>query len=93
MSKAERTYGFRETKAEGTARGRTSGAIRCLNCFERIAPTNGAQTYKCPHCNYEWRISWLSPDFPRIRGPVWDANRKLAEAKVSEKDWKSYGSE
>ncbi len=92
MNKGEGTYGSKETKAEATAKGRTSGTIRCLNCFERIVPPNGVETYKCPHCGYEWRISWLSPDFPRIRGPVWDANRKLAEKEVSKRDWKSYGS-
>ena len=77
---------------ESVAQGRTAGAFRCLNCFERISPPAGAQTYKCPHCSFEWRISWPSPDLPRIRGPVWDVNRKLAEKEVSKKGWKSYGS-
>jgi hypothetical protein len=27
----------------------------------------------------EYRVHWVRPDFPRIRGPVWDVNRKLAE--------------
>jgi hypothetical protein len=35
----------------------------------------------------EFRVSWIRPDFPRIRGPVWDVNRKLAE-EVSKKGGK-----
>jgi hypothetical protein len=27
----------------------------------------------------EYRVHWVRSDFPRIRGPVWDVNRKLAE--------------
>lgn len=92
MSERRGIYGFRETTAEATARGRTSGTVRCLSCFERITPPNGAKTYKCPHCGYEWRISWPYPNFPRIRGPVWDVNRELARKEVSKKGWKSYGS-
>jgi len=69
----------RETTAERTARGRTTGQIRCMNCLERIKPPEGAKSYKCPHCGFEWRISWLFPDVPRVRGPVWDVNRRLTE--------------
>ena len=68
-----------ETTAEITARGRTTGAFRCLNCFERISPPKEATTYECPHCSFEWRISWPNPDTPRIRGPVWDVNERLIE--------------
>ena len=68
-----------QTSSETVAKGRTYGAFRCLNCFERISPPEAAKTYKCPHCSYEWRVSWPLPDFPRIRGPVWDVNRRLAE--------------
>ena len=91
MSERQANFSFRETTAEATAKGRTSGECRCLSCFERISPPKGAETYKCPHCGYEWRISWPFPDFPRIRGPVWDANRKLADDEVSKKGWKKYG--
>ena len=66
-----------ETTSEITARGRSSGLVRCMNCMERIAPPQGAKTYECPHCGFEWRITWLWPDFPRIRGPVWEVNRRL----------------
>jgi len=72
-----------ETTTEIVAKGRTYGAFRCLNCFERISPPKGAKTYKCPHCSFEWRVSWLLPDFPRIRGPVWDVNRRLAEEAIA----------
>jgi len=92
LSKRQETYNSKEIAAEAMAKGRTSGAVRCLNCFERIFPPNGIKIYKCPHCGFEWRISWINHDFPRIRGPVWDVNRKLAEEEVSKKGWKSYGS-
>jgi len=75
----------RETTTETVAKGRTFGAFRCLNCFERISPSKGAKTYKCPHCSFEWRVSWPLPDFPRIRGPVWDVNRRLAEEATAKK--------
>jgi hypothetical protein len=26
----------------------------------------------------EFRVHWIRPDFPRIRGPVWETNKKLA---------------
>jgi len=74
-----------ETTSEITAKGRTSGAFRCLNCFERISPPKGAKTYECPYCSFEWRISWPMPDLPRIRGPVWEVNRRLAEEAISKK--------
>ncbi|MFC2072219.1 hypothetical protein ACFLUU_05860 [Chloroflexota bacterium] len=74
-----------ETTSEAVARGRSYGVVRCLNCFERISPPEGAKAYKCPHCSFEWRISWPLPDFPRIRGPVWDVNRRLAEEAVATK--------
>lgn len=93
MGRTGGTYGFRETRGEDTAKTRTAGIFRCLNCFERVTPPSGAKEYKCPHCGYEWRISWPYPNFPRIRGPVWDVNRKLAEEEVSKKGWKTYGSE
>jgi hypothetical protein len=33
----------------------------------------------------EYRVHWVNPNLPRIRGPVWDVNRKLAEEKLKEK--------
>ncbi|NWF78279.1 MAG: hypothetical protein HXY36_06810 [Chloroflexi bacterium] len=74
-----------ETTSESIAKGRTLGAFRCLNCFVRISPPKGATTYKCPHCGFEWRVSWPLPDLPRIRGPVWEVNRRLAEEAIAKK--------
>lgn len=62
------------------AKDRSIGVVRCLQCFERITFPSGAKTAKCPKCGYEWRLSWaIGPDFPRIRGPVWETNRRLAD--------------
>jgi hypothetical protein len=33
----------------------------------------------------EFRVAWIKPDFPRIRGPVWEANKKLAEEAAAKK--------
>lgn len=71
-----------DTTMGSVAQGRTIGAFRCLNCFERISPPPGAKTYKCPHCSFEWRVFWVSADVPRIRGPVWEVDRRLAEEEV-----------
>ena len=70
---------------ESVAKGRTIGTFRCLNCFERVSPLPGVKTYKCPHCSFEWRVSWPQPNLPRIRGPVWDVNRRLAEEELSKR--------
>ena len=67
---------------ESVAKGRTVGAFRCLNCYERVSPPPGATTYKCPNCSFEWRVSWPQPNLPRIRGPVWDVNRRLTEEEL-----------
>jgi hypothetical protein len=64
---------------ETAAKGRTIGAFRCLNCYERLVPPPNAKTIKCPHCNFEWRLWWVAPDLPRVRGPVWDVDRRLSE--------------
>lgn len=76
----------KETTSESTAKGRTTGAFRCLNCFVRTSPPRGVKTYKCPNCGFEWRISWPSPDMPRIRGPVWEINKRLAEEAMSRQE-------
>lgn len=66
---------------EGLAKTRTYGVFRCHNpsCMARIAVEPGAKQCKCPTCGLEWRVSWIGPNFPRIRGPVWDVNQKIAE--------------
>ncbi|RLB08192.1 MAG: hypothetical protein DRG50_00580 [Deltaproteobacteria bacterium] len=73
--------------AESLAKTRTYGKFRCHNpsCMERITVPPGATRVKCPHCGLEWRVYWISPDFPRIRGPVWDVNQKLAQEAVAKK--------
>ena len=72
--------------AESLRKTRTYGKVRCHNpsCMGRIQPNRGEKHVKCPECGMEFRVSWIRPDFPRIRGPVWDVNRKLAE-EVSKK--------
>ncbi len=71
--------------AESLRKTRTYGKIRCHNpsCMERIQPTAGAEKVKCPTCGMEYRLVWVNPTFPRIRGPVWDVNRKIAEEKMA----------
>ena len=72
--------------AESLRKTRTIGKFRCHNptCMERIQPEKGKKTAKCPTCGMEYRVHWVNPNLPRIRGPVWDTNRKLAEAKLKE---------
>jgi hypothetical protein len=67
--------------AESLRQTRTYGQFRCHNpsCMGRFRPEPGQQQVKCPECGMEFRVHWIRADFPRIRGPVWDANRKLAE--------------
>jgi predicted RNA-binding Zn-ribbon protein involved in translation (DUF1610 family) len=74
--------------AESLAKTRTYGKFRCFNpsCMARITVEPGATTCKCPKCGLEYRVSWVRPDFPRIRGPVWDANRKIAQEAVAGRD-------
>ena len=67
--------------AESLRKTRTYGKFRCHNpsCMGRLAPTAGAKHVKCPVCGLEFRVAWIRPDFPRIRGPVWDVNRRIAQ--------------
>jgi hypothetical protein len=49
---------------------------------------------KCPKCGSEWRIFWIKPGFPRVKGPVWETSEKLAHeqwAKFTEKTEKKEG--
>ena len=74
--------------AESLRKTRTYGKFRCFNpsCMARITVEPGATTCKCPKCGLEYRVSWVRPDFPRIRGPVWDVNRKIAQEAVAERE-------
>ena len=70
-----------ESSAESLRKTRTYGKVRCHNpsCMGRMQPSPGDKTVICPECKMEFRVAWIKPDLPRIRGPVWDVNRKLAQ--------------
>jgi hypothetical protein len=51
----------------------------------RLTPERGAKQVKCPACGLEFRVAWIRPDFPRIRGPVWDVNRKIAQDALAQR--------
>jgi len=51
----------------------------------RLEPKPGDKHVKCPVCTCEFRVAWIRPDFPRIRGPVWEVNKKLADAAFKKK--------
>jgi predicted RNA-binding Zn-ribbon protein involved in translation (DUF1610 family) len=76
--------------AESLRKTRTYGKFRCHNpsCMGRLQPNQGQKHVKCPECGMEFRVSWIRPDFPRIRGPVWDVNRKLGEEASTKKEEK-----
>jgi len=67
--------------AESLRSTRTYGKFRCHNpsCMGRLQPQAGQDRVKCPVCGLEFRVFWMRPDFPRIRGPVWDVNREIAQ--------------
>ena len=73
--------------AESLRKTRTYGKVRCHNptCMERLEPKKGAKTIKCPTCGMEFRLAWVKDGFPRIRGPVWDVNREIAEKEFAKK--------
>jgi predicted RNA-binding Zn-ribbon protein involved in translation (DUF1610 family) len=76
--------------AEVLRETRTYGKFRCHNpsCMGRLEPKAGDMIVKCPGCGMEFRVHWIRPDFPRIRGPVWETNRKLAEEALKSKEVK-----
>lgn len=69
------------SSAESLRKTRTYGKVRCHNpsCMGRIQPEPGQTQVECPICHMQYRIAWVKDGFPRIRGPVWDVNRKLAD--------------
>jgi hypothetical protein len=73
--------------AESLRQTRTYGKFRCHNpsCMGRISVEPKATHCKCPDCGLEFRVSWIRPDFPRIRGPVWDVNKRIAQEVVAKK--------
>jgi len=60
---------------EKTASGywRPIRSVRCSSCQERVTVPKAATEFECPWCGMRYRISWPTPDQPRIRGAVWDA--------------------
>ena len=76
-----------KTTSESLRATRTYGKFRCHNptCMERLEPKPGDNHIKCPTCGMEFRVAWAKKDLPRIRGPVWDVNRKLAEEVYAKK--------
>lgn len=76
-----------KSSAESLRQTRTYGKVRCHNpsCMGRIAPEKGAQQVECPSCGMQYRIAWVKDGFPRIRGPVWEVNRKIAADALAEK--------
>ncbi len=76
--------------AEKLRKTRTYGKFRCHNpsCMGRLQPEAGDKQVKCPECGMEYRVAWVKPDFPRIRGPVWEVNKKLAEEAAAKKEAK-----
>ena len=78
----------KQSGAESLRKTRTFGKVRCHNpsCMDRLVPEPGADHVKCPTCNMEYRIFWVNSNLPRIRGPVWDVNRKLVQEKLSRQE-------
>ena len=52
---------------------RPERSVRCSSCLKRITIPERASRATCPYCDMQFRISWVTPDQPRIRGPVWEA--------------------
>ena len=77
----------KRSTAEALRETRTYGKFRCHNpsCMGRMEPTPGSQQITCPTCGMAYRLFWVTPELPRIRGPVWDVNRKLAENTLAKK--------
>jgi hypothetical protein len=75
------------SEAEKLRKTRTYGKFRCHNpsCMGRLQPKSGDKHVKCPECGMEFRVAWVKPDFPRIRGPVWEVNRRLAQEAAAKK--------
>ena len=76
-----------QSTAESLRSTRTYGKFRCHNpsCMGRLEPAPGSQQISCPTCGMTYRLFWVTPELPRIRGPVWEVNRKLAEETLAKK--------
>ncbi len=78
----------KQSAAESLRKTRTFGKVRCHNpsCMGRITAEPKATKCKCSACGLEYRVSWVRPDFPRIRGPVWDVNKRIAQEAVAKRE-------
>jgi hypothetical protein len=83
----------RVSASESLRSTRTFGKVRCHNpsCMGRITPPPGSKQISCPTCGMTYRLFWVTPELPRIRGPVWDVNRKLAQDILEKKTGASDG--
>ena len=52
---------------------RPERSVRCSSCLKRISIEPRVSRATCPYCDMQFRISWVTPDQPRVRGPVWEA--------------------
>jgi hypothetical protein len=77
----------KSSASESLRETRTYGKVRCHNpsCMGRLEPTPGSQQISCPRCGMTYRLHWVTPQLPRIRGPVWSINCKLAEETLAKK--------
>jgi hypothetical protein len=77
----------KQSTAESLRATRTYGKFRCHNpsCTGRLQPEAGAKHVKCQVCGLEFRVAWIKPDFPRIRGPVWEVNKRIAQEAVAKR--------
>ncbi len=80
----------KKSAAESLRKTRSFGKVRCHNpsCMERLVPAPGDEHVKCATCGMEYRLFWVNPNLPRIRGPVWDVNRKIAEEAFAKREGK-----
>lgn len=42
--------------------------VRCFVCLKRMELAPEQKTVECPHCGQAWRITWVTPTMPKIRG-------------------------
>ena len=65
-----------------------TAAFKCNQCLEvnfyEQRQRRMIHPVECPKCGFEWRVSWPLPTTPRIRGPVWESNRRLADEVMAE---------
>lgn len=77
----------KSSASESLRKTRTYGKVRCHNpsCMDRLVPEPGDEQISCPHCGMTYRLIWVDSQLPRIRGPVWEVNRKLAQDMLAKK--------